>query len=629
MSDHSHDNVKSASGGSGEFASIVSAYLDNQLSEAAAECLLAELKTDASKRRIFVAVAMQARMIREIASERLSEEQEGLSLTMPRRSEKDESERYPHVPDDRRSVLMDALDKEREARLRGQASAALEKEKQESAERLRQESIRRLYGLSKPQHQSTTKHYVIPRPLFYGSIAAAIAIAVVLIAPLFDQGNDGQTQIAEDHTDLQQKPEVVPVPPPIVASLYADAGAEWAEGTPTPNKENQLASQSYRLDSGYVELDFEQGARVVIEGPAEFDLLSAHRMRLLSGRVTGLVNKGAEGFTVLTPHATLIDLGTEFGVDVGTERGTDLHVFDGKVSIAGAAESGYASRQQVIGHGEARRADIRTNKIVAIDVRQDEFLRSGDVEQLAKVDEKRRKRMAWLMKLRHDPALVAFFDFENKDELIVNTVRRVGGDQVMPRDARWTRQAAYSDTQALQLNGKAVELGTDVGDAIGKTQAVSVSFWAKWDANAPIWMGVFQLGIASDGRSELVVDVHNTVMWTTGIPGNTEVNASGIVGRPYSQVEQASFRNNQYRHFTMVYDGSKAQASGRIYIDGVLGGTFDGKGELDFTGAELRIGHFVHPEFADVKQFVGEIDDLMIWTRALSEQEISDLAKTE
>ena len=78
----------------------------------------------------------------------------------------------------------------------------------------------------------------------------------------------------------------------------------------------KLPAGTSRLAEGVVELEFDGGARVSIEGPAEFAPRSGQRMELTRGRLVAYVPKQARGFTVDTPTAEVIDLGTEFGVEV-------------------------------------------------------------------------------------------------------------------------------------------------------------------------------------------------------------------------------------------------------------------------------------------------------------------------
>jgi hypothetical protein len=88
-----------------------------------------------------------------------------------------------------------------------------------------------------------------------------------------------------------------------------------------------------RLEAGVVEFVFAGGARVRIEGPAEFAPRSGMQIQLTRGRLMAYVPERAHGFTVITPSAEVVDLGTEFGVEVDGEGATDLHVIRGRVEL--------------------------------------------------------------------------------------------------------------------------------------------------------------------------------------------------------------------------------------------------------------------------------------------------------
>ncbi len=122
---------------------------------------------------------------------------------------------------------------------------------------------------------------------------------------------------------------------PYHAELTDQAGAHWAYGDRGIGA--ALSSEPLKLQSGFAEIRFGSGAAVILEGPAEFRTLGANRGELLSGRATATVPKGAEGFTVETPFAKVVDLGTAFGVSVEPSVGAEIHVFTGRVVVEPAA----------------------------------------------------------------------------------------------------------------------------------------------------------------------------------------------------------------------------------------------------------------------------------------------------
>lgn len=127
-----------------------------------------------------------------------------------------------------------------------------------------------------------------------------------------------------------------------------DASVEVAQSQPFP-------VSSVRLDSGTANLALPGVGHVIIEGPAEFELVDTLRARLSRGRIKMRVTeKTGHGFTVETPFGNVMDLGTEFGLDV-TEMGqAGVVVFDGAVNlqVAESTEKPQFSRTERLERGD-------------------------------------------------------------------------------------------------------------------------------------------------------------------------------------------------------------------------------------------------------------------------------------
>lgn len=114
-----------------------------------------------------------------------------------------------------------------------------------------------------------------------------------------------------------------------LAILSNSVGAQWA-GEKTPLIGEALTRGKFALTEGLAQLEFFCGATVVLDGPTEFELLSPMHARVLSGRLRAEVPPAARGFTIDLPDGRVIDLGTEFGVEVD-QGNTNIQVFDGKL----------------------------------------------------------------------------------------------------------------------------------------------------------------------------------------------------------------------------------------------------------------------------------------------------------
>jgi hypothetical protein len=120
-------------------------------------------------------------------------------------------------------------------------------------------------------------------------------------------------------------------PGPAPARIVRTESAAWASGTPAPQVGAAVARGRLHLAQGLVELGFARGARMIVEGPAEFEVRGAEHAVLHQGRAVTRMPKGTKGFVLDSPRGRLIDQGTEFGVSVTRSGDTEVHVLEGKV----------------------------------------------------------------------------------------------------------------------------------------------------------------------------------------------------------------------------------------------------------------------------------------------------------
>jgi hypothetical protein len=139
------------------------------------------------------------------------------------------------------------------------------------------------------------------------------------------------------------------------------------------------AAHDVRLSHGLVELTLAGGARVLVEAPAVFSIDSPGAMTLDIGRISAVASGAAHGFQVNTPTAKVVDLGTKFGVCVGTFGATDVQVFSGKVVVSplgSAAESNSSPASQILSTGDAAEVDSGVVKLIAGGASPQAFVRT-------------------------------------------------------------------------------------------------------------------------------------------------------------------------------------------------------------------------------------------------------------
>ena len=96
---------------------------------------------------------------------------------------------------------------------------------------------------------------------------------------------------------------------------------------------DSIRKGEYELTGGPSQLVFENKVEFLIEAPARFRIDSAQRLALFEGRLSAVVPPEGFGITVVTPNAEVVDLGTEFGVEVLAAEYSEIHVFKGEVEV--------------------------------------------------------------------------------------------------------------------------------------------------------------------------------------------------------------------------------------------------------------------------------------------------------
>ncbi|MDA7864186.1 FecR domain-containing protein, partial [Akkermansiaceae bacterium] len=112
------------------------------------------------------------------------------------------------------------------------------------------------------------------------------------------------------------------------AVLTRVVDATWASDA--PEQGDFLSAGQFSLTSGLAQIEFLSGVSLVVEGDAEFEILSSDEMNLVRGKLRANVPPQAIGFQIHTPRGTALDLGTEFALDLSDEK-CELHVIDGEV----------------------------------------------------------------------------------------------------------------------------------------------------------------------------------------------------------------------------------------------------------------------------------------------------------
>ncbi len=156
------------------------------------------------------------------------------------------------------------------------------------------------------------------------ALAATLALISYYLWPTNLDSNVNQlSQTKQSSTNSIEK---------IAATVTHVKNCKWPNNSKPLKVGTQLSEgQSISLDSGILKLIFESGAEVTLQGPCEIDVVNSMLGYLRSGNATASVPPRAFSFAIRAPGLDIIDLGTDFGVSVGSDGNSELHVFEGEV----------------------------------------------------------------------------------------------------------------------------------------------------------------------------------------------------------------------------------------------------------------------------------------------------------
>lgn len=281
-----------------DYAELLSAYFDESLTPAEALQLRAWLKSDEQNWRTFVRASVIHSRLRDVLQQH---DMRGLVFD---------------------GAFGDAIDPQHIASLLDEEEAA--QRAREAAEQAHRDALARTDELL-GRKSLRIKERREPSLLVYAGVAVAAAMLIMvgrLLGPV-------AAPVAKSVAVAPQPPET----PPVIAEIANTFDAELVCGERPIAAGAQLSAGSLTLQRGVAEVEFNSGAKLVIEGPAELQLLTADRAKLISGRVVAYVPQQALGFTLHSAAAAFVDLGTEFGVEIDGVGAASIHVLDGEVAL--------------------------------------------------------------------------------------------------------------------------------------------------------------------------------------------------------------------------------------------------------------------------------------------------------
>jgi ferric-dicitrate binding protein FerR (iron transport regulator) len=394
-----------------------------------------------------------------------------------------------------------------------------------------------------------------------------------------------------------------------VAVLSRAVDAQWGEGREAYATGSVLPPGLIQVKSGAIQIEFYSGARVVIEGPAELQLVSSGEGFLRSGRITAHVPPQAHGFKIDTAGATVVDHGTDFGVAVQDGATTEVHVFQGKVEIA---TTGKATESRSLTGGEAAR--VADGVVQNIPTNEPAFL--NEVE-LARRDElAAERRLATWRKasrtLSADPAMLIHYDFDDEsptERFLLNRATSASEDSQGSIVGCERRVGRWPKKNGLQFRNEGDRVRLTVAQPL---QQVSLLTWIQIDSLPHGLQSLLTADLLQTGAVRWELSDAGRLRFAIGRDlGRSKLDWEAVDGEPVVTPD----RFGKWLLLATTFDGRTV----RHYCNGRpcgSGAAFQPPA-LQIGAADL--GNWRGPTLRNV---VGTIDEFAILSRALSAAEL-------
>ena len=405
--------------------------------------------------------------------------------------------------------------------------------------------------------------------------------------------------------------------------------ATWEVGADPRSVGDILAAETFRLAAGTAEIRFFSGASMTVRGPAEIALNSAWEATCLEGSVRMRVPPAARGFKLNAPSTEIVDLGTEFGLEV-RDGYSHLEVFDGEIAMrhqqhpeqrvtegfAWTLPNNGAASPTVVGRKlfpDLARFDARIE-----DLHRSEFDR-------------------WLLyrdELASDPNLIAYYTFEREswNDPIFNLSgardAEKNGTAILAQtvDGRWKRLKP-----ALEFRRPGSRVRVNIP---GEFSAFTFVCWARVDSLDRQYSALFMGDGYETGEPHWQINEDGKLMVSVMVddarPHPKYPKDSGFHKLYYSPPFWDQSMSGRWVHLASVYDPQRREVS--HYVDGERIHREDIEDEYFIDRLRIgaaEIGNWSQPFRTDprfaIRNINGQIDELAVFQTALDPEAIKGL----
>lgn len=441
----------------------------------------------------------------------------------------------------------------------------------------------------------------------------------------------------------------------VVGRITGMADCQWSDPS-SPNADTRSLKSTVSLGdrlairSGLLEITYSTGGRVILQGPVIYEIDSVAGGYLSIGKLTARLEKRTEYearmsdrvpsvspsvqppplFTINTPTATVIDLGTEFGVEVNEQGVTETQVFVGSIKVARIGETA-EKNEKLLHAGDAVRVDRQDVSPLVIPAKSQRFIRT--------LSSAKANQSADYAKLVLSMKPIAYYRMEPSEDSDRRSVL-IDSSSDVHHGALYFNPAYVGEPYTTGRFGQALRLrGSMAGDYANvpncpnaNKDRLTVSVWAYLLSRPGIGnRGIIAASYDTDPTLK-PEDGASMLQFRIGIDGESEKFLEGAVRQRDGKKavlasEKSEFPIGAWQHLAMVADGTFLH----LYRNGVevasapCIGVMPGPAFSKLAiGTSMRNDGTAPPEKL-LCHWPGRLDELAIFNRALSPAEIRNL----
>lgn len=429
---------------------------------------------------------------------------------------------------------------------------------------------------------------------------------------------------------------------PAIAKVTDSRDAVWVDTSDSGLVANpqSLPIGEYDLRAGQLEITFNDGTIATLDAPTRFGLTTDNSIHLTRGSVYVIAEEGTSGFRVSTPDALAVDLGTEYGVRYTHDFVTDVHVFKGAVNIS-STDYDAEGRPQVVGEvvkltaGQSGTVTSDAGPVAGSRADAGLFVRTISAQADAASSPTYQSWLAYRDRLRMDPDLIATYDFRRRGHAprtLINIASTTGsrlngvlGDGAEPISLPQWSTGRFPGSQSLLFTPSYKQFVELPDDEALKIRGDLTTVW--WMMPRNTINRDFSMVILGSGAPRLPhapETAYENHVYAHGLKkGRIRAFHESGEGDNQEALSSIQVESDRWTHVAIVRDVS--EKTYHIYVNGVLSDTLAYRSNI--TGGEspesrTTIGR---SGGAKLNHYDGKLDELMIYARALSEAEVTNL----